>query len=74
MWSAAPLARAGLLAASELAGAPLTLPPPPAGLVSSEVCRLTGLAPAADCPRKHEHLVAGRPPRAPCHGHALAAQ
>jgi penicillin-binding protein 1C len=72
MWSAAPLARAGLLAAAELAGAPLTLPPPPPGLVTAEVCRLTGRAPGPACPRKLEHLPAGQPPRAPCAGHAHA--
>lgn len=66
MWSAAPLVRAALLAVADLAGHPLTLPTAPAGIVSRDVCRITGQLAGAGCPRKHEHFVAGQEPRTTC--------
>jgi len=70
MWSAAPLVRAALLAVSDLAGRPLTLPAAPATISSHDVCRITGALPGPDCPRKHEHFVLGHEPNATCQGHA----
>jgi len=69
MWSAAPLARAALLAVSDLAGRPLTLPQAPASITSHDVCRITGAIPGPDCPRKREHFVAGHAPSERCKGH-----
>ena len=69
MWSAAPLVRAALLAVSDLAGRPLTLPTPPADITARDVCRITGALPGPECPRKHEHFVAGHEPRETCAGH-----
>ncbi len=74
MWSAAPLVRAALLAEADLRGEPLTLPPAPARITSRDVCRITGLVPGPDCPRKHEHFVAGHEPEQRCSGHALLAR
>jgi penicillin-binding protein 1C len=70
MWSAAPLVRAGLLAVADLAGHPLTLPAAPDGIVSHDVCRITGALPRRGCPHKHEHFMAGHEPRETCKGHA----
>jgi penicillin-binding protein 1C len=72
MWSAAPLVRAALLAVSDLAGAPLTLPEAPASITSHDVCRITGALPGPDCPRKHEHFVVGHEPHETCKGHGTA--
>jgi penicillin-binding protein 1C len=69
MWSAAPLVRAALLAVSDLAGRPLTLPEAPASITSHDVCRITGALPGPDCPRKLEHFVAGNEPGKTCKGH-----
>jgi penicillin-binding protein 1C len=69
MWSAAPLARAALLAVADLAGAPLTLPPAPAGIVARDVCRVTGLLPSVDCPTKREHFARDHVPAEICAGH-----
>jgi penicillin-binding protein 1C len=72
MWSAAPLARAALLAAADRHGGRLTLPPPPPGVVTADVCEVTGLGPGPDCPHKRERFVATRVPATQCPGHALA--
>ena len=69
MWSAAPLVRGGLLAVADQLGAPLTLPPPPPGVVSREVCAITGQGPAATCPRKREHFSVQYLPTTTCAGH-----
>ena len=69
MWSAAPLVRAALLAVSDLAGRPLTLPEAPASITSHDVCRITGALPGPHCPRKLEHFVAGNEPGKTCKGH-----
>jgi penicillin-binding protein 1C len=69
MWSAAPLVRAALLAVSDVAGRPLTLPQAPATITSHDICRITGTLPGPDCPRKHEHFVEGQQPRTTCRGH-----
>jgi penicillin-binding protein 1C len=69
MWSAAPLVRAALLAVSDLAGHPLTLPDAPEGITSHDVCRISGALPGPNCPHKHEHFVAGHEPMATCKGH-----
>jgi hypothetical protein len=74
MWSAAPLARAALLAAADRHGGRLTLPPPPPGLATADVCEVTGLLPGPDCPHKREHFHAGRLPVASCAGHTLASR
>jgi penicillin-binding protein 1C len=68
MWSAAPLVRAALLAVADLAGHPLTLPAPPAGITTRDVCRITGELAGPRCPRKHEHFVAGHEPSTACSG------
>ena len=68
MQSAAPLVRAGLLSASD--GKPLTLPPAPRGIVSREVCALSGGLPGAFCPRtKRDFFAVTRdaPPRCTWH-------
>jgi penicillin-binding protein 1C len=67
MWSAAPLVRAGLLAAADRG--PLTLPARPAAIVSRPVCALSGLAPGGACPVKHEHFRRGTEPTTPCTWH-----
>ena len=72
MWSAAPLVRAALLAVSDLAGRPLTLPDAPAGITSHDVCRITGALPGPSCPHKREHFVVGHEPRRTCAGHGGA--
>ncbi|HEY3355315.1 MAG TPA: transglycosylase domain-containing protein, partial [Polyangia bacterium] len=69
MWSAGPLVRAGLLAVAD--GAPLTLPEPPAGIVTRPVCRLSGMAPHPFCPTKLEHFIGGTEPGARCPWHRL---
>jgi penicillin-binding protein 1C len=74
MWSAAPLARAALLAAADRHGGRLTLPPPPRGVATADVCEVTGLLPGPDCPHKREHFHAGRLPAATCAGHTLASR
>ena len=74
MWSAAPLARAALLAAADRHGGRLTLPPPPPGVVTADGLRGDGLAPRAGLPAQaralrrrrcpHQHLrrtQAGQP-------------
>jgi len=70
MWSAAPLVRAALLAVSDLAGRPLTLPGAPDGITSHDVCRITGALPGPNCPHKREHFAVGHEPRGTCAGHA----
>lgn len=68
MQSAAPLVREGLLIGS--GGRDLTLPPAPAGVVTAEVCPLSGLLPGPDCPhRKLEHFARGRVPTRACDWH-----
>ncbi len=69
MWSAAPLARAALLAAAD--GRRLTLPPRPAALVQRPVCTLSGEAPGPTCPLKREWFIAGAEPvrSQPCSWH-----
>jgi penicillin-binding protein 1C len=69
MWSAAPLVRAALLAVRDLDGAAPTLPPPPADIVTRDVCRVTGQLPGARCPLKREHFARGHEPTARCDGH-----
>jgi penicillin-binding protein 1C len=69
MWSAAPLARAALLAVADRAGGPLTLPPAPPGIVARDICRVTGLVPGAGCPTKREHFAHDHVPVEPCPGH-----
>ena len=68
MWSAAPLVRAALLAVADLAGHPLTLPPAPAGIVTHDVCRITGALAGPHCPRKREHFARGHEPQVTCAG------
>jgi penicillin-binding protein 1C len=74
MWSAAPLARAALLAAADRHGGVLTLPAPPDGVVSADVCQVTGLRPGPGCPHKREHFRAGSVPLVACPGHRLARE
>lgn len=69
MWSAAPLVRAGLLAVADLRGGPLTLPPPPNGIVTREVCRISGKLAGPDCPSHREHFARDFAPRTICSGH-----
>jgi len=69
MWSAAPLVRAGLLAMASRR--PLTLPPRPDGIVTREVCRLSGMRPGPHCATKSEFFVAGREPTETCTWHRL---
>jgi penicillin-binding protein 1C len=71
MWSAAPLVRAGLLAVADLHGAPLTLPPPPSGIVTRSVCRISGDLAGPDCPSHSEHFSRDAVPREVCSGHSL---
>jgi penicillin-binding protein 1C len=68
MWSAAPLVRAALLAVAGLAGHPLTLPAPPSAITSGDVCRISGALAGPQCPRKHEHFIAGHEPQSICDG------
>ncbi len=67
MWSAAPLARAALLAAAD--GRRLTLPPKPEALVKREVCRLSGKRPGPHCPTKMEIFEPHTIPTDPCDWH-----
>jgi len=68
MSTAAPLARAALVAASE--GARLTLPREPAGLEEVAVCPLSGLRPGPACPhRRHDRFIAGTAPAEVCDWH-----
>jgi penicillin-binding protein 1C len=68
MATAAPLVRDGFLAAAR--ERPLTLPPRPAGVVTAEVCPLSGARPSPDCPhRKRDHFVAGTVPDHACDWH-----
>jgi len=69
MWSAAPLVRAGLLVMASRR--PLTLPPRPAGIVTAEVCRLSGMRPGPYCASKSEFFVAGSEPSDTCTWHRL---
>jgi penicillin-binding protein 1C len=69
MWSAAPLVRAGLLAMA--ARRSLTLPPRPEGVVTREVCRLSGLRPGPYCATKSEFFLAGSEPADTCTWHRL---
>jgi penicillin-binding protein 1C len=72
MDAAAPLVRAGLLAAA--AGRDLTLPSPPPGVDTAEVCPLSGLRPGPDCPhRKLEHFARGHAPGRACDWHRREA-
>lgn len=72
MEAAAPLVRAGLLLAA--AGRPLTLPEPPPGLATREVCPVSGQARGVYCPGGMREL--GRMGRAdrPCERHMLDAE
>lgn len=68
MQAAAPLVRAGFLQAAR--GRALTLPSRPDGVVSADVCPLSGLRPGPDCPHaKREHFAAGAVPAATCAWH-----
>jgi penicillin-binding protein 1C len=67
MWSAAPLARAALLAAAN--GRRLTLPSMPASLVKREVCRLSGKRPGPHCPTKLEIFEPHTVPSEACDWH-----
>jgi penicillin-binding protein 1C len=67
MWSAAPLARAALLAAAN--DQRLTLPPMPEALVKREVCRLSGKRPTPHCPTKTEIFEPHTIPTEPCDWH-----
>ena len=69
MWSAAPLVRAGLLAMASRHS--LTLPPRPEGIVTREVCRLSGMRPGPYCASKSEFFMAGREPVDTCTWHRL---
>jgi penicillin-binding protein 1C len=69
MWSAAPLVRAGLLAMA--ARRRLTLPSRPDGVVTREVCRLSGRRPGPYCATKSEFFVAGSEPVDTCTWHRL---
>jgi hypothetical protein len=69
MWSAAPIARAALLAVRDTRGRPLSLPEPPAGIAEASVCRVTGQLPGPSCPTKREHFHADNLPSARCSGH-----
>jgi membrane carboxypeptidase/penicillin-binding protein PbpC len=72
MRAAAPLLRQALLALAR--DGALTLPPPPAGLLETEVCALTGKLPAPTCThRKLERLTAAQRPTASCGGHGGGA-
>jgi len=68
MWSAAPLARASLLAVADIVGRPLTLPAAPAGITTHDVCRISGLLPGPHCPHKREHFIASHQPGERCDG------
>ncbi|MGA9653591.1 MAG: hypothetical protein WBV96_06745, partial [Polyangia bacterium] len=50
---------------------PLTLPPRPDGIVTREVCRLSGMRPGPHCATKSEFFVAGREPTETCTWHRL---
>jgi penicillin-binding protein 1C len=68
MVTTAPLARSALLLAS--GGQRLTLPDPPPGVVTGEVCPLSGLRPSRSCPhRRRDFFVDGNLPRQHCHWH-----
>ena len=68
MDAAAPLVRAGLLAAGR--GRDLTLPGPPDGIERGPVCPLSGLRAGPDCPhQKLEHFAAGHAPGRACDWH-----
>jgi penicillin-binding protein 1C len=69
MWSAAPIARAGLLAVRDWHGGSLTLPSAPDGVAEADVCAITGLRPGARCPTKHERFIEGTLPRETCAEH-----
>lgn len=73
MSGAGPLARTALLHLA--ARGPLTLPPPPPGLVEVEVCAISGGAPGPHCPRVHDHArasTAAAHPE-PCTWHVVGA-
>ena len=68
MDAAAPLVRAGLLAAAE--GRTLTLPTEPAGIVTARICPISGQLAGPDCPHAMlEHFAAGTIPTATCDWH-----
>lgn len=69
MWSAAPLVRAALLAVADQRGAPLTLPGPPAGIITRSICRHSGQLAGPTCPSHREHFARGSEPTARCAGH-----
>jgi penicillin-binding protein 1C len=69
MWSAAPLARAALLAVRDQHGRDLTLPAAPDGLVARDVCTVTGHLPGPACPTKRELFIEGHTPGQTCQGH-----
>jgi penicillin-binding protein 1C len=69
MWSAAPLVRAGMLAVRDREGTDLSLPRAPAGIVSREVCAVSGGAAGPDCPTKREWFITGTEPHEACDGH-----
>ncbi|HTM21584.1 MAG TPA: transglycosylase domain-containing protein [Kofleriaceae bacterium] len=68
MTSAAPLVRAGLLAAAD--GRMLTLPAPPEGIEEVDLCPLSGLRAGPNCPHRiREKVAAGRAPAKSCDWH-----
>jgi len=69
MWSAAPLVRAALLAVADQRGAPLTLPPAPAGVVTRTICRATGRLAGPSCASHREQFARGTEPTAICTEH-----
>ncbi len=72
MEGAAPLVRAGLLAAAR--GRRLSLPAPPGDVAETQVCARSGLLPSPYChERKLEWFVAGEQPRASCDWHRPSA-
>jgi penicillin-binding protein 1C len=73
MQAAAPLVRAALLHVSAGLGRPLTLPAPPEGIVTVEVCPLSGLRPGPQCPnRRRERFHEIHVPEATCAWHLPA--
>jgi penicillin-binding protein 1C len=67
MDAAAPLVRAGMLAAA--GGHRLTLPARPDGIDDVEVCADSGLAPGPHCHHVHDYMAHGHAPLAPCDWH-----
>ena len=73
MDAAAPLVRAGLLAAA--GGRDLTLPAAPETVTTVTVCPLSGLLAGPDCPhQKLEHVARGHEPRGTCDWHLAGGE